>query len=74
MPLCIVLAPMGLGPEAKKQMMVELTHAIEEGYANFVTEIYLRELKADDVMVAGVLASDNPAFSARFKASADVTG
>ena len=70
MPLCILLAPAGLAPDAKKQMMHELTAAIEEGYANFVTEVYLREVASDDLMVAGVLANEDPAFNSHFKTSA----
>jgi hypothetical protein len=58
MPLCILLAPAGLEPDAKKQMMKELTAAIEEGYPQFVTEIYLREVPDDSLMVDSVLAAE----------------
>jgi hypothetical protein len=66
-PVCIILAPAGLSPEDKKQMMSEVTASIEESYANFVTEVYLRELPAQDLMAAGILATENPAFTSRFK-------
>jgi len=69
MPLCIVLAPVGLVPDARKQLMSDLTAAIEAGYPEFVTEIYLREVPADNLMVAGVAARDNPGFNSHFKQS-----
>jgi hypothetical protein len=69
-PVCVILAPAGLSPDAKKQMMAEVTSAIEEGYSNFVTEVYLRELSAQDLMLAGVVANEDPAFNSRFKTMA----
>jgi hypothetical protein len=68
-PVCIILAPAGLAPEAKKLMMGEVTSAIEEGYTDFVTEVYLRELPAHDLMIAGVRANENPAFDSQLKTS-----
>lgn len=61
MPICVLLAPEGIGDSTKKELMSKLTSHIRTAYPNAGTEVFLQELDRSHVMVDGVRASEGPA-------------
>ena len=60
MPVVFIEAPPGIKPEAKKQMVENITTAIDDAYHIGDTLIFLREYPAENVAMDGRLQSDNP--------------
>jgi phenylpyruvate tautomerase PptA (4-oxalocrotonate tautomerase family) len=60
MPVVFIEAPLGIKPEAKKQMVQKITTAIDDAYHIGDTLIFLREYPAEYVAMDGRLQSENP--------------
>jgi phenylpyruvate tautomerase PptA (4-oxalocrotonate tautomerase family) len=60
MPICVLLAPEGIGDTGKEELMTKLTTHIHAAYPNTVTEIFLQEFDRSLVMVDGVRLSSKP--------------
>ena len=60
MPVVFIEAPPGIKPEAKKQMVQQITTAIDDAYHIGDTLIFLREYPAENVAMDGRLQSENP--------------
>jgi len=60
MPICILLAPEGIGDSRKGELMTKLTTHIHAAYPNTVTEVFLQEIDPSLVMVDGVRLGGKP--------------
>jgi hypothetical protein len=60
MPICILLAPEGIGDGSKEKLMSQLTTHIHAAYPNTVTEVFLQEIDRSLVMVDGTRLSTKP--------------
>jgi phenylpyruvate tautomerase PptA (4-oxalocrotonate tautomerase family) len=58
MPQFIIEAPVGIRPDAKEQLMREITEAIDEAFHIPDVRIWLREYPADNVAQDGRLAAE----------------
>ena len=60
MPVVFIEAPPGIKPEAKKQLVQNITTAIDDAYHIGDTLIFLREYPTENVAMDGCLQSENP--------------
>ena len=60
MPVVFVEAPPGLGADAKKKMVEQITAAIDGAYRIGDTLVFLREYPPENVAMDGRLQSENP--------------
>ena len=60
MPVVFIEAPPGIKPEAKKQLVQNITTAIDDAYHIGDTLIFLREYPTENVAMDGRLQSENP--------------